>query len=109
MRAGELRHRGQCQRKVVARNAIGEEVIAWSTFATRWMSVETTAGSEGEVLSQETVRRNVTVGMRSLAGLKSIDRIVVDGRTLEVVAVLPPDKRGGMMTVRCIEVLQNAE
>lgn len=46
MRAGKLRHRLVFKSRDVGEDTAGQPVKTWSTFKTRWGSVESVAGSE---------------------------------------------------------------
>ena len=88
MQPGLLRERVEIQRPTETRNPLGEVSQAWSTYATRYASVQTMRSRE--VLNAGQVGLNIThkVRLRHLEGLKSSDRIQWRGRTLEIVSVL---------------------
>lgn len=74
-------------------NAIGEPILTWSTFATRWIAILPLSGTEQiTALANE---GNVThrIRMRYTAGLKPKMRLVSDGRTFEIMSVVERGRR----------------
>ena len=69
-------------------NAIGEPILTWSTFATRWIAILPLSGNEQiTALANE---GNVThrIRMRYTAGIKPKMRLVSEGRTFEIMSVV---------------------
>lgn len=93
MDAGRLRERVTVQQAAEGRNAIGETVLSWSTFAERWASVEGVSAREALTAGQNEISITHKVQMRYLAGLTQRMRILWRGRTLEIVSLLEHDNR----------------
>lgn len=93
MYAGRLRERVTVQQASESRNALGETVLSWSTFATRWASVEGVSAREALTLGQNEITITHKVQMRYLSGLTQRMRLQWRGRTLEIVSLLEHDNR----------------
>jgi SPP1 family predicted phage head-tail adaptor len=86
--AGSLRERVTVQQASESRNALGETVLSWATFAERWASVEGVSSRELLQYGQQQIEVSHRVRMRWLSGLTQSMRIVWRGRTLEIVSLL---------------------
>jgi len=93
IRPGELRERVTVQQATESRNAFGETVLSWSTFAERWASVEGVGSRESLLYGQQQTDVTHRVRMRYLSGLTQAMRISWRGRTLEIVSLLEHESR----------------
>lgn len=93
MDAGRLRERVTVQQAAEARNALGETVLSWSTFATRWASVDGVSSRESLSYGQQQIDVTHRVRLRYLAGLTQNMRIQWRGRTLEIISLLEHNNR----------------
>lgn len=91
--AGSLRERVTVQQASESRNAIGETVLSWSTFAERWASVEGVSARESLSYGQQQISVSHRVRIRYLAGLTQSMRIQWRGRTLEIISLLEHGNR----------------
>jgi SPP1 family predicted phage head-tail adaptor len=91
--AGKLRERVTVQQASESRNALGETVLSWATFAERWASVEGVSSRELLQYGQQQIEVSHRVRMRWLSGLTQSMRIVWRGRTLEIVSLLEHGNR----------------
>jgi SPP1 family predicted phage head-tail adaptor len=91
--AGSLRERVTVQQASESRNALGETVLSWATFAERWASVEGVSSRELLQYGQQQIEVSHRVRMRWLDGLTHSMRIVWRGRTLEIVSLLEHGNR----------------
>ena len=91
--AGSLRERVTVQQASESRNALGETVLSWSTFATRSASVEGVSARESLAFGQQQIDVTHRVRMRYLTGLTQSMRIHWRGRTLEIVSLLEHNNR----------------
>jgi SPP1 family predicted phage head-tail adaptor len=91
--AGSLRERVTVQQASESRNALGETVLSWATFAERWASVEGVSSRELLQYGQQQIEVSHRVRMRWLSGLTQSMRIVWRGRTLEIVSLLEHGNR----------------
>lgn len=85
---GKLRERVTVQQASESRNAIGETVLAWSTFATVWASVEGVSSREALDAGKIDVQISHRVRMRYLSGMTQNMRLSWRNRTLEIVSLL---------------------
>jgi SPP1 family predicted phage head-tail adaptor len=85
---GRLRERITIQQPAETRNAIGESVQTWSTFATRWASVDGLSSREFLLQGQQQTEITHRVRLRYVPGMTSRMRIVWRGRVLEVTSLL---------------------
>jgi SPP1 family predicted phage head-tail adaptor len=91
--AGNLRERVTVQQASESRNALGETVLSWATFAERWASVEGVSSRELLQYGQQQIEVSHRVRMRWLDGLTQSMQIVWRGRTLEIVSLLEHGNR----------------
>jgi SPP1 family predicted phage head-tail adaptor len=86
-------HLAVVQTPTESANAIGEPILTWSTFATRWVAILPLSGNEQiTALANE---GNVThrIRMRYTAGIKPKMRLVSEGRTFEIMSVVERGRR----------------
>ena len=93
MDAGTLRERVTVQQASESRNALGETVLSWATFAERWASVEGVSSRESLAYGQQQISVSHRVRLRYLTGLTQSMRLVWRGRTLEIVSLLEHGNR----------------
>jgi SPP1 family predicted phage head-tail adaptor len=91
--AGSLRERVTVQQASESRNALGETVLSWATFAERWASVEGVSSRESLAYGQQQISVSHRVRLRYLTGLTQSMRLVWRGRTLEIVSLLEHGNR----------------
>lgn len=106
VRTGEMRWRItiQYQKPPETHDGFGEVTNAWLTLATVWGAVEMTAGSEAVNNERQQATMNVAITIRARRDVKPAMRVVVAGKTLQIVAVLT----GNVPTetiLSCIEVV----
>lgn len=88
MDAGKLRERVTVQQASESRNALGETVQTWGTYATVWASVEGISSREALYAGQQQISISHRVLIRYLSGLTQSMRLQWRGRTLEIVSLL---------------------
>jgi len=93
IRPGELRERIAVMSSSQTRNALGETVLSWSEYATRWASVEGVSAREALLNDQQDVSVTHRIRMRYLDGLNQNMRIHWRGRTLEITSLLEHNNR----------------
>lgn len=93
IQAGQLNERIVVQQAAETRNALGEMVPVWSTFATVWAKVEGVTAREYLAAGQMEVTISHRVTLRWLSGLTQKMRILWRGRTLEIISLLEHDRR----------------
>jgi len=85
---GQLRERVTVQQPTRTTTDLGESQLSWSTYATRWASVEGVSSREALQFGQQQVEITHKVRLRYLDGLTSQMRLQWRSRTLDVVSVL---------------------
>ena len=103
MRAGRLRHVIDLQRKSVAANAFGEEVVTWRTYAQVHAAVE--AQTDAEALAMHEIHGTATVQIviRHRRDVRVADRAVLGDRIFEINGVADVDGRGVELQLACTE------
>jgi SPP1 family predicted phage head-tail adaptor len=90
---GRLRERITIQAATETRNAIGEVVQSWATFAERWASVDGLSSREFLIQGQQQTDITHRVRLRYVDGFKSTMRILWRGRVLEITSLLEHGNR----------------
>ena len=85
---GRLRERVTIQRASESRNALGETVLTWATYAERWASVEGVSARESLTAGQSQIDVSHRVRLRYVDGLTQNMRFLWRGRKLEIVSLL---------------------
>ena len=85
---GRLRERVTIQQATETRNALGETVQSWSTFADRWASVDGLSSREVLLQGQQRTEISHRVRMRYVTGLTQTMRLLWRGRVLEISSLL---------------------
>jgi len=88
MNPGQLRERIEIQQPTETRSALGEVTQTWTTWKSRWASVQTLNSKQVLTANQQDLRITHKVRLRYLDGLKSSYRIKWRDRVLQVVSVL---------------------
>jgi SPP1 family predicted phage head-tail adaptor len=93
LRSGIMDTLATVQTPAESANAIGEPILTWSTFATRWIAILPLSGNEQ--MTAMATEGNVThrVRMRYTAGLKPKMRMVAEDRTFEIMSVVERGRR----------------
>jgi SPP1 family predicted phage head-tail adaptor len=85
---GRMRERVRIEQATENRNAIGEVVRSWQTFAERWASVDGLSSREFLIQGQQQTEISHRVRLRYLDGMTSTMRIVWRDRVLEINSLL---------------------
>lgn len=94
MRAGSLRHRIVIEVATATRDATGEPIETWSTFAEVYASRVDLAGREGFLAQQVKATVSTKFRVRPVDGLKAKMRIRSDGEVYDIESIQDPDGRG---------------
>ena len=86
----DLLYRVSIEEKTKTRGETHSMEVSWSeiTGGAVGAAVDWTGGSEGEILTKETAKTNVTFTIRYLAGLTKEMRIVYDGDNFDILTIL---------------------
>ena len=85
---GRLRERVTIQQATETRNALGETVQSWATFAERWASVDGISSREVLLQGQQKTEVSHRVRMRYVDGMTQTMRLAWRGRVLEISSLL---------------------
>ena len=102
MPAAPYRHRVTIQAVTLIFDGMGGWEETWADLATVWARVEALKGEEyfAAAQMQNSVSHRVT--MRYRADLTPTHRLIFEGRTLDIEAVLP-DERKSRLVIMCTE------
>lgn len=103
MKIGALRHRITIEQATDARNAIGEMVPSWATFATVWASIEPLRGRELEAAQQRFAEASHEVVIRYLVGLVPKMRVKFGTRLFDIGFVQNIEERNREMRLDVVE------
>lgn len=104
MNLGRMRYRAQIQDYQTSKDADGFVTKQWQTIRTVWADMVPTSGKESIENATETGSVIWKIYIRYTEGIKTTMRILIDSRAFEVLAVVG-DKRSGVLTLQCSEVL----
>lgn len=93
IRAGQLRHRLVIEEATEARDAHGQAVATWSTFATVDGSLEPLTGREIFAAAQPVGEITARARIRYLAGVTEKMRISFESRIYAITAVIDRDMK----------------
>lgn len=88
IRTGKMRHRIRIEVQGTAHDSSGEQAQTWTTFATRWASVQRAQGMEVQASAQRTGRIPVVFGIRYLDGVHPGMRVVFRGRVHNITSAV---------------------
>lgn len=91
--SGLMTKKATVQTPTESANAIGEPILAWSTFATRWIALLPLSGSEQMTAMANEASVTHRVRMRYTSGLKPKMRLEAEGRTFEIMSVVERGRR----------------
>jgi SPP1 family predicted phage head-tail adaptor len=90
---GRLRERVTIQQASETRNAMGEVVQSWVTFAERWASVDGLSSREFLLQGQQQSEISHRVRLRYVPGMRNTMRFLWRGRVLEITSLLEHNNR----------------
>ena len=103
MRSGNLRHRIIIQEASEGQNAVGEITRSWSTFATRWASIEPLRGREKFEAMQMASNIDHKVNLRYVAGVIPKMRLLFGERILTIQGAINLEERNMELQLMCNE------
>jgi SPP1 family predicted phage head-tail adaptor len=104
MQAGRLSTSIAIERQVTTTDAIGQPLTDWVTFALVWANVRHLSGSESIKAGAVTSAVQASMRVRWLTGIDAGMRVLSDGQTYQIKAVLPDARRE--FTDLVVEVIQ---
>lgn len=106
--SGKLRHVVTVQQKSSSRAANGEQIVSWTTFATRNAEVQPLRGREYVSLRAAQSDITIRVRMRYLAGLNDKMRVLWEANPYPIVEVIDVDGRHKELELLCSGASQDA-
>lgn len=106
-RAGKMRFRVDLQRVTQTIDSVGQPQEVWNTIATVWAHIETVnpIGAGREFAKADALGADIQtcVIMRYVVPITPKDKILYNGRELEIVSVVNTDERNRILTAYCRE------
>jgi len=93
LRSGIMDKKATIQTPTDGVNGIGETVLSWDTFTTRYIALLPLTGNEQMTAMANEGSVTHRVRMRYTSGLKPKMRLVAEGRTFEVMSVVERGRR----------------
>lgn len=90
---GKLNRRITIERRATGEDQIGQPVDAWETVAELWADVRFLSGISAIKASADVSISKVSIRIRHRTGLDAGMRVLFDGKTFDIQAVLPDGKR----------------
>lgn len=88
IRSGLMDRLATVQTPAESANGIGEPILTWSDYATRWIAILPLSGNEQMTAMAQEGSVTHRVRMRYTSGMKPKMRLVAEGRTFEVMSVV---------------------
>ncbi len=108
MQAGKLRHRVDIQSRAATQDSLGEQVHTWTAVATSVPArVEQLSGKELFAAQQINPQISHAIAMRYYSGLDPKNRILWEGRYLDILYIANPDARREQHQLLCLERLDS--
>lgn len=104
MASGKLRHPIEIQEYTETKNAFGEEVRVWVTYAAVWAEVKPVKADEYFASQKNNHMVTHRVITRFIDGVKPNMRIVRDSRVFEIVGVRNFFEKDAFLELMCEEV-----
>ncbi len=93
IRSGLMDSLATVQTPTESANGIGEPILTWSDFATRWIAIVPLTGNEQMTAMAQEGSVTHRIRMRYTTGMKPKMRLISEGRTFEVMSVVERGRR----------------
>ena len=93
LRSGLMDSLATVQTPTESANGIGEPILTWSDFATRWIAIVPLTGNEQMTAMAQEGSVTHRIRMRYTSGMKPKMRLISEGRTFEVMSVVERGRR----------------
>lgn len=104
-KAGGLRHRVTFQTKTDALDSMGGPIVTWADHVTVWAEVMYMGGGEFWAARQANSEAQGRVRIRYRSDLNPTMQIIYEGKTLEILSMIPYDARKTELHILFKEVL----
>lgn len=105
MKSGELKQRITIQQPTYTKNAIGEKIATWATWATVWAAVEPAVGNQYYAAKQADSQVTGKIRIRYIRGLQPTMRILYGDRVMNIVSIVIPKEAKREIVIYYSEVL----
>lgn len=105
MQIGKLRHYVNLQNYSISRNAVGEVIKVWTTYASVWAKISPISASNYEAGEQEDYELTHSITIRYSGTITPQDRITYNSEIYEVVEVINYDNRKIYQIVKAKQIL----
>ena len=104
MRIGTLRHKVEIQAYITTVDPDGYPIQDWVTVAHAWAAVEPVAGKEYWAAAAVQAETTIKITMRPPGiEITPANRLLFDGRTLEIQSVINVEERDRELVLMCVE------
>ncbi len=97
MRTGSLRHLGSIEKYTESKDSFGATTKAWTEFFPVWCNIQPLRGNETYVSAEKHATATHQVTLRYKNGINPKMRLIVRGRTFEILSVINVGERDKMM------------
>ena len=101
MQAGKLDQRVTLERFTTTHDDWGSPIEAWAPLATVWAAVEPLNGREYIAAMQAQAETTARIRMRYRPGITQQDRVIHEGKTYGIEAVLDVRSQGKALVLMC--------
>lgn len=91
--AGRRDRFGAIERKTITRTETGAEIETWVIWCTRWMGKRDITGTERLRADQQLATEMAIWDMLYVDGLRSEDRVSVEGKTYDIIGIREVGRR----------------
>ena len=102
LRAGLLNKRVTIESATETRDSFGEPDKIWSTFATRWASIQYEEGREFFAAGADRTERPALIRMRHTSGITEKMRVVHGSTVFQILAVENVGERGEETRIKAV-------
>lgn len=103
MRTGSLRHYVEIHALTIIEDDLGNQTEEWAKVADVWAAIEPLQGDEKLAAAYIQAETTHKVTIRYLAGITPANRLLFDGRTLEIESVRNLEERNRELVLMCKE------
>lgn len=103
IQAGKLRHRVEHETGTTTTADSGQVTTTWTTAGTYWAQVSPASSREAYWARQQFSETTHVVTMRVGPTITTRDRLIYDGRILEIISVYVVDELGETLRLACKE------
>lgn len=92
MKAGQLKNRITIQQQIKTANAIDEDEISWTTFATVWADIQPDSGHQTYQAKQLNAEAQGRIKIRYRPNIDPTMRVLYGSRIFQILSVIQPQE-----------------